>query len=130
LSRESTPKQFEKIIDGKSTLQLAVERLRPDFKPEDIFISTGKRYVETVREQIPEIPQENVIGEPEMRDVAPAVGYVMAILQDKFPNVPTAILWSDHLVSNVDTFKTALYSGAEYLEKNPNQIVFLGQRPR
>lgn len=130
LSREATPKQFEKIIDGKSTLQMAVQRLRPEFKPEDIYISTGIRYVNMVAEQLPDIPKENIIGEPEMRDVAPAVGYVMSILEKKFPQVPTAILWSDHLVSNVDIFKKALFSGAEYLESHPNQIVFLGQRPR
>ena len=44
LSRKNTPKQFEKIVGDKSTLQLAVDRLQPDFKPEDIYISTGKKY--------------------------------------------------------------------------------------
>ena len=44
LSRKNTPKQFEKIIGEKSTLQLAVDRLRPDFKFRDIYISTGKKY--------------------------------------------------------------------------------------
>jgi len=130
LSREATPKQFEKIIEGKSTLQLAVERLRPEFDAKDIYISTGKRYVNDVRKQLPDIPEENIIGEPEMRDVAPAVGYVMAVLEKHFADVPTAILWSDHLVANVDIFKTALFSGAQYLEANPDKIVFLGQRPR
>lgn len=130
LSREATPKQFEKIIEGKSTLQLAVERLLPEFSYEDIYISTGKRYVDDVRKQLPDIPEENIIGEPEMRDVAPAVGYVMALLEEKFADVPTAILWSDHLVANVDTFKKALYSGAHYLQSHPEQIIFLGQKPR
>lgn len=130
LSREATPKQFEKIIDGKSTLQLSVERLLPDFDYEDIYISTGKRYVELVAKQLPLIPRSNIIGEPEMRDVAPAVGYVMSLLSIKFPETPVAILWSDHLVSEVDTFKKALHGGAEYLSNHPDKIVFLGQRPR
>ena len=130
LSRQATPKQFEKIIEGKSTLQMTVERLLPEFSYEDIFISTGKRYVEVVKQQLPELPEENIIGEPEMRDVAPAVGYVMAVLNKKFPNTPTAILWSDHLVKNVDQFKLALTTGAEYLKEHKNKIVFLGQKPR
>jgi mannose-1-phosphate guanylyltransferase len=130
LSREATPKQFEKIIDGKSTLQLAVGRLAPEFKPEDIYISTGKRYVKIVEQQLPDIPPGNIIGEPEMRDVAPAVGYLMAILEKNFNGSPVAILWSDHLVANVDEFKTALLSGGEYLSQNPDKIVFLGQKPR
>ncbi len=74
LSRKSTPKQFEKIIGDKSTLQQTVDRLLPDFNYTDIFISTGKRYEKTVLEQLPEIPRENFIFEPEMRDVGPAIG--------------------------------------------------------
>lgn len=130
LSREATPKQFEKIIEGKSTLQMSVERLLPEFDPKDIIISTGKRYVDVVSDQLPAIPKENIVGEPEMRDVAPAVGYIMAILEKKHPNTPTAILWSDHLVNNTDQFKQALFSGGQYLTQHKNKIVFLGQKPR
>ena len=75
LSRKKSPKQFEKIIDGKSTLQIAIERLIPKFKYEDIFISTGKEYVDMVHDQIKEIPKENIIGEPVRKDVGPAVAF-------------------------------------------------------
>lgn len=131
MSRQATPKQFEKLIDDKSTLQLAVERLTPEFAPEDIYISTGARYTDIVAKQLPQIPRENIIGELEMRDVGPAVGYAMAILSKKFGDTPTAILWSDHLVKNVELFKQALKTGAQYLnDHNNDQIVFLGQKPR
>lgn len=130
LSREATPKQFEKIINNKSTLQLSVERLMPEFTPEDIYISTNLRYLDLVHQQLPDIPQENLIGEPAMRDVAPAVGYAMAILSNRFADHPTAILWSDHLVKNVQAFKLALATGAKYLHFHPDQIIFLGQKPR
>ncbi len=43
LSRKNSPKQFEKIVVDKSTLQLAVDRLSPEVKPDDIYISTGKK---------------------------------------------------------------------------------------
>lgn len=130
LSREATPKQFEKIIDGKSTLQLAVDRISPEFRPRDIYISTGQQYVDIVRQQLPQIPADNVIGEPVMRDVGPAVGYIMSILSVNYPDNPTAILWSDHLVNNLDTFKQVLQSGGEYLRKHPSKIVFIGQKAR
>lgn len=130
LSREATPKQFEKIIDGKSTLQLTVERLIPEFNYEDIYISTGKRYTKTIHQQLPQIPEANIIGEPVMNDVAPAVGYVMSILSKRFPDTPTAILWSDHILKNIAEFKNALQTGAIHLKDHPNQIVFLGQKPR
>lgn len=130
LSRKATPKQFEKIIDKKSTLQLTVDRVRPEISPKNIYISTGKQYVDIVTKQLPDIPQSNIVGEPEMRDVAPAVGYLMAILAKKDPWGPVAILWSDHLLENVTSFKNAIQAGAEYIKSNPNVFVFLGQKAR
>lgn len=130
LSRKATPKQFEKIIDNKSTLQLAVERVMPEVSPENIFISSGEQYRTIIGEQLPQIPKENIIGEPEMRDVAPAVGYLASILAKRDPWGPVAILWSDHLLKQVDQFKNALITGAEYINTHKNQIVFLGQKPR
>lgn len=130
LSRKSSPKQFEPIIEGKSTLQLTIARLRPEFAFEDIYISTGEAYRSLVISQLPEIPEKNIIGEPEMRDVAPAVGYVMSIIARDDPDAPVALLWSDHLVEQVETFKQALFAGGDYLLKNPDHIVFLGQKPR
>ncbi len=130
LSRKKSPKQFEPIVEGKSTLQLAVERLRPEFAWEDIYISTGEVYRDMIRKQLPEIPDTNIIGEPVMRDVAPAVGYLMSYLAKTDPDIPTAILWSDHLVQHVDTFKQALFSGAACLQQNPNRFIFIGQKPR
>lgn len=130
LSRKSTPKQFEKIIGNKSTLQLAVDRIRPEIKSQNIYISTGEQYVNLVTKQLPDIPPQNIIGEPEMRDVAPAVGYLMSILAKTDPTGPVAILWSDHLVENTGLFKAAIQAGADYLKDHPNLFVFLGQKPR
>lgn len=130
LSRKSTPKQFEKIVGDKSTLQLAVERIQPEIKNENIFISTGEQYVELVASQLASIPRDNIIGEPEMRDVAPAVGYLMSILAKSDPWGPVAILWSDHLVENVASFKAALLAGGEYIREHKEVFVFLGQKAR
>jgi mannose-1-phosphate guanylyltransferase len=101
LSRKNTPKQFEKIIDDESTLQLAFYRVSSIVKPEDIFVSSGARYKEVILSQLPQIPKENFIFEPEMRDVGAAVGLVTAILAKIAPTEPLMILWSDHLVKNV-----------------------------
>lgn len=130
LSRKKSPKQFEPIIEGKSTLQLAVGRLLPEFNFEDIYISTGEVYRDLVSKQLPQIPAQNIIGEPEMRDVGPAVGYLMGIINKTSPGSPVAILWSDHLVNEVDTFKNALFAGAAFLENQPNKFVYIGQKPR
>ncbi|MCL5020030.1 MAG: sugar phosphate nucleotidyltransferase [Patescibacteria group bacterium] len=130
LSRKNTPKQFERIIGDKSTLQLAAHRLLPDFSLKDLYISTGKAYVDTVREQLPDVPPNHVVGEPEMRDVGPAVGLMTSILARKYPNEPTVILWSDHLVKHEEHFRKILKTAGEFIEKDQDRIIFVAQKPR
>ncbi|HLD26755.1 MAG TPA: sugar phosphate nucleotidyltransferase [Patescibacteria group bacterium] len=130
LSRKKSPKQFEKIIGNKSTLQLAVDRLIPEFAPHDIYISTGRNYVDVVHQQVNFIPKENIIGEPEKKDVGPAVSYVMTYLAEKYPKESVVILWSDHLVRQVDKFKRILQSADKLIQKDSDKIVFIGQKPR
>lgn len=130
LSRKKSPKQFEKIIGNKSTLQLAAERLQPDFSWSDIYISTGHAYKEIINGQLPLIPFDHVIGEPEMRDVGPAVGLVTAILAKESPHEPMVILWSDHLVKNEALFRNILKRADEVVKKEPDKIVFVAQKPR
>ena len=73
ISRQKSPKQFEPIIGTKSTLQLAVDRVQATYGAENIFISTNERYVELVQQQLPKLPDANVIGEPMRRDLAAAL---------------------------------------------------------
>lgn len=130
LSRKNTPKQFEKIIGDKSTLQMTVDRLQPDIKPEDIYISTGKKYETIIRAHLPQIPAENFILEPEMRDVGPAVGAAMGIVGKKYPNSPVAILWSDHFVKKERRFREVLGFAKELVLKNENSLILIGQKAR
>ncbi len=129
LSRKNTPKQFEKIIGDRSTLQLAVDRLTPDFKLENMYVSTGKRYENVLRSHV-SIPEGNFIFEPEMRDVGPAVGLSMAIIGKKHPMTPVAIIWSDHFVKKERRFREVLKMGEFLVNKNPNSLILIGQRAR
>jgi mannose-1-phosphate guanylyltransferase len=130
LSRKNTPKQFEKIIGDKSTLQLAVDRLQPDFKPEDIFISTGKKYEAIVKNHLPQIPSDNFIFEPEMRDVGPAVGTALGIVGKTNPEEPVAIIWSDHFVKKERRFREVLHFAKDLVLENKDSLVFIGQKAR
>ncbi len=130
LSRQNTPKQFEKITGDKSTLQLAVERLYPDFKPEDIYVSTGEKYKEVVFNQLLDIPRENFIFEPAVRDVGPAVAAACAIVGKDAPNEPVAIIWSDHFVKKERRFREVLRFAEKAVKKNPDLLIFIGQRAR
>ncbi len=130
LSRKKTPKQFEKIIGEKSTLELAVERLLPEFKYEDIFISTGIDYVDRVANLLPEIPKQNIIGEPAKRDNGPPVAVVVSHIAHQNPDEAVVILWSDHLVKHEAVFKHIILKAGEVLQKEKEKIIFIGQKPR
>ncbi|KKQ29634.1 MAG: Mannose-1-phosphate guanylyltransferase [Candidatus Levybacteria bacterium GW2011_GWA2_37_36] len=130
LSRKNSPKQFEKILGDKSTLQLAVDRLRPDFAFEDIYIATGKKYEKIVRQQLPKIPAQNFIFEPAIRDVGPAVGMAMSVIGKEHPNSPVAILWSDHFVKKERRFREVLHFAEDLVRENNSSLILIGQRAR
>ncbi|MFZ5535439.1 MAG: mannose-1-phosphate guanylyltransferase [Patescibacteria group bacterium] len=130
LSRKKSPKQFERIIGDKSTLQLAAGRLQPDFSWEDVYIATGKQYLPIVHEQLGKIPPRQVVGEPQVRDVGPAVGLMTAILAKETPNEPMVILWSDHLVRKEEHFRKILRVAGDVVKNDPDKIVFVSQKPR
>lgn len=130
LSRKSSPKQFEKIVGDKSTLQLAAERLQPDFSWDNLYVSTGKKYSRIVSDQLPKLPPNHIIGEPVMRDVGPAVGLVTAILHKENPQEPMVILWSDHLVKKEMLFRKILTAAGDVVKKEPERIVFVSQKAR
>lgn len=131
LSRKNSPKQFGKIIEDRSMLQIAVHKLFPEFSWNDVFISTGEKYQDIIAQQLPELPKKNLIVEPVMRDVGPAVGLVIARLVKTNPDEPICLLWgSDHLVKNEQLFRDILRTTEGLIEENPNRIVFIGQKPR
>lgn len=130
LSRRKSPKQFERIVGDKSTLQLAVERLLPDFSHKDIYISSNAFYKKLIQKQLPQIPEKNFILEPFKKDTGPAISLSVGILNIFMADEPIAILWSDHLVKNVDLFKKILKTAKKKIEKNPNKIIFISHKPR
>jgi mannose-1-phosphate guanylyltransferase len=118
------------MIGDKSTLQLAAERIQPDFTWKDIYIATGKAHVALVERQLAKLPANHVIGEPEMRDVGPAVGLMAGLLTKEAPTEPMVILWSDHLVKNEVLFRKILTTAGNVVARDPNKIIFVSQKPR
>jgi len=129
LSRENSPKQFDKIFDGKSTLRMAIERIMPVFGIENVFIQTIPEYKQLILDQLPELPEDNIIIEPSRRNLGPAVCFAVNEFKKKGFSGPMAILWADHLMKNVEEFQDALKTGEKLIEKDPNRFVFIGERP-
>lgn len=95
-SREDNPKQFQKIIDGESMYVYNIKVLLKKYSAKDIFVSTKKRYLEIAQAQLPEIPLENYIIEPDVaKNRGPADGLALIYLDICFPNEPFMIVQSD-----------------------------------
>ncbi len=131
ISRQASPKQFEPIIGDKSTLQLAVGRVEATYGLENVFISTGERYVDIIARQLPGLPPGNLIGEPTRRDLAAAVGLAMMHLSHAAaPHEPVAILWGDNYMNEVPTFLRLLAAAEQIIHQGEGKIVFMGETPR
>lgn len=129
ISKTDFPKQFVKVIDSKSTLQLAVERVQPMYGWNNIYIQTNEKYVSTVKEQVPNIPNSNILTEPAKRDVGPAVGLALTHMRKMGVKEPIFIGWADHLISNLKEFEENLRKAEESILKEEHKIVFWGEKP-
>lgn len=121
-SRKSYPKQFFPVVKGKSFFQNTVARFKKSFDPKDIFVSTEEPYVPYVHKQSPEIPKENIIVEPERKDMLGAVGLVSATIEKKFPGEVMFFSWSDHLIGNEKRFLKAVKAASEYTKKTGKPV--------
>lgn len=105
LSREHRPKHFLPLIGEKSLYQINYECLRTHFKPEEIYVSTNEDQFELGRQNAPEIPAENFILEPEMRNQGPATGLIAAFLYKKgLPDEPFMLVQVDDIREPAEDF--------------------------
>ena len=112
-SRKNLPKQFLSLTDdGKTLIQLTVERILPLVDMEDIYISTNQDYKPLVLEQLPNIPQENILCEPVGRNTAPCIGLGAVHVAKKYEDALMIVLPSDHMIKYNKMFAGTLKEGA------------------
>lgn len=129
LSTEEKPKQFLNLIGDKTMIQMTVDRIKPIIPIERIFICTGEMYVELVKEQLPELPEKNIIVEPEGRNTAPCITLSAFVINRYYNDSTMIVLPSDHLINNEDEFRKVILESEEFIVKNNNAILTLGMEP-
>ena len=129
ISTVGHPKQFDVMIGKTSFLRATIERAAKGFSFRDIFLSTGQVLVKPIYQQAPEIPRENLILEPMMRDTLGAVGLAAAVINHRFPDSVMILLWgADHIVKKEEKFIKALKKAARLAAKN-DVVVHLDMQP-
>lgn len=128
-SRKRMPKQFLSLTDdGKTMIQHTVERILPMVDVEDIYIVTNRDYKPLVQEQLPDIPQENILCEPVGRNTAPCIGLGAVHIARKYEDAVMFVLPSDHLIKYNTIFQKTLADAADVAEQGEN-LVTLGITP-
>ena len=129
LSRKARPKQLLRLFDGRSLLRRSYDRVAALLPPEAIHIITNDGHLDAVAEELPEIPKENLIGEPVGRDTANAVGLSAAILAKRDPEAVIGVFTADHIITPTDRFCQAVDEAYQVAEGNGDALVTLGIRP-
>lgn len=129
MSTPETPKQFIDVLGvGKSLLQLTVERFDGICPISNVWVVTSKQYRDIVMEQLPGLPEENLLLEPCMRNTAPCIAYVAWKIAKRFPDANIVVSPSDHIVIDGAEFKRVIEQGLRFTE-NQDVILTLGMMP-
>ena len=127
LSREAQPKQLIPVIDGKSLLEVAFERLEGVIPEKRRWVCGGQRFETVVKEKIPGLGR--YLGEPVGRDTLAAIGYSCAMVLAEDRNATVAFLTSDHVIRPVARFQEALEAAFDAIESNPDALLTFGVKP-
>ena len=128
-SRQTRPKQFHAMAGEQTMLQQAVARIAPIAGIDDIYVSTGAGMDGLVREQLPDLPEDQLIIEPALRNTGPAVALECALLEARWPGCTIASLGSDHYIGMPDEFNRLLTAAAGAVDAHPDTLFTIGVKP-
>ena len=129
LSTEEKPKQFLNLIGSETMIQMTVNRIKPIIPIERIFVCTGEMYVDLVREQLPELPERNIIVEPEGRNTTPCIALSALVINRYYKDATMVVLPSDHLINDEEGFREIILEADNFIKNNKNAIITLGMEP-
>jgi len=129
LSTKKQPKQFQALVSEKTMLQETYERMSGRYSHENIYVATNESYVDLVTQQLPDIPQANIIAETALRDTASAIALIAGMIAHKDPDATIAIFPSDHVIKNEDVLLDALTVAENYIVDHKEAIATFGILP-
>ncbi len=129
MSRTDLPKQFLDILGtGKTLIQQTYERYSKLVPAENIYIVTAQEYVDIVKNQLPNFPEENIIAEPSRKSTAPCIAYIAFKLLKKDPKAVMLAAPSDNLILETDEFVKTAKKAMGFAE-TVNALVTIGIKP-
>lgn len=127
-SRLARPKHLLPIVGEKPMLTQTIERIGGLLPAENVIVITNSEQLEAVRDVCPMLPEENVVAEPVGRDTAAAVGLAMLLVKQRNPDASMAMLPADALISDSESFQSALGTAFKAAESS-RSLVTIGVQP-
>jgi mannose-1-phosphate guanylyltransferase len=128
-SRETMPKQFLDFFGtGRSLLQQTFDRFSQIIPVENIFIATNELYKNLVKNQLPELNDDQILLEPTRRNTAPCIAYASYHIRAINPNANIVVTPADHLILQEHHFLKNIQTGLNFVSKFPS-LLTLGVRP-
>jgi mannose-1-phosphate guanylyltransferase len=129
ISTPEVPKQFIDVLGvGRTLIQMTAERFSTVAGPSSIWVVTGERYVPLVRRQLPEIPEDQILAEPEPRNTAPCIAYACRKISKRHPDADIVVSPADALVLKTDKFAEVISKALSAVHGN-GKIVTVGIKP-
>ncbi len=129
LSTPEYPKQFIDILGcGRTLIQLTVDRFKGVAPIENFWVVTNAKYVDIVKNQIPDIPENHILAEPEARNTAPCIAWACWKIKAEDENANIVVTPSDAVVMNPEEFRRVI-KNALYFTAEGNTIVTIGIKP-
>lgn len=129
MSRTNFPKQFLDILNtGKTLIQSTYERFASFIPAENIYVVTSNEYINIVKKQLPQLPLQNILGEPSRKNTAPCIAYISFKLQQLDPHASLIVAPSDHLILDTIAFKKVCLEALAFVNKH-NAFITLGIKP-
>ncbi|GAB3652249.1 mannose-1-phosphate guanylyltransferase [Echinicola sediminis] len=126
---DCVPKQFLDIQDrGESLLQATLKRFEKVVRLENIYVVTAQEYLPMVLKQLPDLPLDNVLAEPESKNTAASIAYVSYKLAKKYPDANLTIAPSDHWIEDEALFQTTCLKALGFTDKY-DVLLSLGVEP-
>lgn len=128
-SRQNMPKQFLDVLGvGKTMLQITYLRFSYIFPKENIYVVTHDSYLNQVKENLPELADENIVCEPSRKNTAAPAAYITYKLHKKNPDANIMISPVDHLIMDERAFERQIFGALDFANKSDN-IVVMGIKP-
>lgn len=128
-SRVGYPKQFLDILgSGRSLIQWTYQRFRHICPPENIYFITNQQYIGTLRQQIPELLEGNIISEPSRKNTAACAAYFAHKMMALNPDANIIMSPADHLIMDERAFERTAFEALDYVSRHP-VLLTLGIKP-